>query len=137
MKRFIVLALAASAAVCLTACTTAQLTQFDNAISLQITALNSAKTVLQQDQAAGLLNAATLAKATSYISAAESALLAAEDAFMAGNATTEQAKIQDVAAALLQFNQAVLTVVQATLSSEAETRLQAIERPYWPRGRPA
>lgn len=134
MKRSMFLALAASATLCLGACALT-VAQFDNAIDTQIGALNAAKTVLAQDQQAGALDAVTVAKLTGFITAADEALLAAEDAYAAGNAADEQTKLQDVAAALLEFNQAVLTGVKTALSSTAQQRLAAIEQPYWPRDR--
>ncbi len=131
MKRFVSLALAASACLCLIACSTVQIQQFDAAITLQVQALGTAKQVLAQYQTAGLLDAATLGKANTYITAAQAALLAAEDAFAAGDATTEQAKLQDVAAALLELDTAVFAVVHGAMSSTTWIDpLAAIERPF-------
>lgn len=104
----------AVAAVCLlalAACSTTSATQIDGAITNAQTVLMAAKSTVDADAQAGIFTATQAAQIDGYITAADQALSAAQSAYAAGDATTEQAKVAAVLAAVTQINGAVLTAV--------------------------
>jgi phospholipase/lecithinase/hemolysin len=111
MIKSIALALVASAALCLAGCaSTAQLESFNT--NAQTTLLAAQQTVAA-DAKLGLIDPVTASKIGAAINAANAALEAANDALMAHDATTAQQKQQEVQAAILEINNAILSAVQA------------------------
>lgn len=107
-----ILIIAASALV-LTACASAPTpAQVDTAITNAQTVLLVAKSTVDADAKAGVIDAPTAAKVEGYISAGDVALSAAQAAYAAGDAKTEQEKVADVLTAVAEINAAVLSALQ-------------------------
>lgn len=87
--------------------------QLDSALTNAETVLLAARTVVDQDVQAGLLDATTASKIGAWVTAGQAALLAAKDAAAAHDAVTEQERIADVLAAVLEVNNAVLAAIHA------------------------
>lgn len=110
-SKFIALAVLASASLCLAGCGTTQ-SQVDSAVTSAQAVLLAAKSTVDADAKAGVIDAATAKKIDGYISAGDLAMSAAQAAYAAGDATTEQAKVADVLTAVAEINAAVLSAVQ-------------------------
>ncbi len=99
--------------LCLSACATTSSTSIDNALAIAETTFSAAQTVVSQDAASGLLTSTQAAQISGFITAGSQALNAAEAAYAAGDATTEQARIADVTTAVIEINGAILAAVAA------------------------
>lgn len=114
-KILAVVALAA-ASLCMAACAGFSAPQIDSALSNAQIIFQAAKTTVDTDAQAGVITASMANQIDGYITAGDQALAAAQQAFLAGDATTEQAKVQAVLTAAADINGALLTAV-ATYSA--------------------
>lgn len=113
--RILAVAMLAAAAFALSACGTTS-AQADSALANAETVFEAAQSTVSADAQAGVIDAATATEIEGYITAGSLALTAAQAAFTAGDATTEQARVADVLTAVTQINAAVIAAV-ATYSS--------------------
>jgi hypothetical protein len=113
MKTLVTLALAASASLCLAACSTTQQTQLDNGVTIAAATFQAAKTAVDADAQAGLIDPVTARKIDGYITAGDQALAALQAAVAAGDAKTQADQVAAVIQATAAINNAVLLAVQA------------------------
>jgi predicted lipid-binding transport protein (Tim44 family) len=106
-------ALAACLAALLCGCASLPKTSGDAASYVQVaqTAIHATQQIVAQDAAAGLITTDQAKKANGYLMAAAEALAAAQAAWKAGDATTEQERLDAVTEALVQANAAIIDVV--------------------------
>jgi len=111
-SKIFAVALAASAALCLTACNTTSQAQLDDGVALADAGFEAAKSSVDSDAQAGLIDPTTARQIDGYITAGDQALVALQAAVAAGNATDKQAQIKAVIQATAAINNAVLIAVQ-------------------------
>lgn len=113
MKSMFVLALAVSASLCLAACSTTQQAQLDNGVTIAEATFQAAKTSVDADAQAGLIDAVTAKKIDGYITAGDQALVALQAAVAAGSTKDQSTQIAAIVQATAAINNAVLIAVQA------------------------
>jgi hypothetical protein len=108
--------IAACVALCLSACATTSgapsRAQVDQVISLAQAGFQAAKTTVDADAQAGIIKADTARQIDGYIVAGDQALAAAQSAYAAGDAKTEQEKVGLIIQATASINNAILIAVQ-------------------------